>query len=182
LEIKPTDIPDIFIVQPRLFPDARGFFMETFRKDLFAQVGLPVEFVQDNHAQSCRGVLRGLHYQVQQPQGKLVRVVVGEIYDVAVDLRRHSPSFGRWIGFRLSAGNKQQLWIPPGFAHGYLVLSDTADIVYKASDYYAPQWERILLWNDPRLGIQWPLEKGHVPLLSEKDAGGKPLDQAETYE
>lgn len=181
MEIKPTDILDVFIVQPRVFADERGFFMETFRDSLFAHAGLPADFVQDNQSHSCRGVLRGLHYQIRQPQGKLVRAVVGEVFDVAVDLRRHSPSFGKWIGVRLSAANKQQLWIPPGFAHGYLVLSDTADVVYKASDYYAPQWERTLLWNDPGLGIVWPFEKDQLPLLSDKDAAGTTLDQAETY-
>lgn len=182
MEIKPAEIPGVYLISPAVHADGRGFFMETFREDLFANAGLVMHFVQDNHSLSGRGVLRGLHYQIRQPQGKLVRVVAGEIFDVAVDLRRHSPSFGRWVGARLSAENKQQIWIPPGFAHGFLVLSENTEVIYKASDYYAKEWERTLLWCDPQLGIDWPLEQDQVPAVSEKDAAGKTLDQAETYD
>jgi dTDP-4-dehydrorhamnose 3,5-epimerase len=169
------------LIQPQVYQDERGFFMETFRASDFARAGLPVDFVQDNHSHSRRGVLRGLHYQLRQPQGKLVRVVHGEVLDVAVDLRRSSPTFGAWFGARLSQANKTQLWMPPGCAHGFLVLSARADVLYKTSDYYAPQWERTLLWNDPALGIDWGLKPGQPPLLSAKDAAGTPLAQAETY-
>ena len=183
MEIIPTNIPDILILRPRLFGDARGYFMETYQKQRFAEMaGITVDFVQDNHSGSRRGTLRGLHYQVQHTQAKLIWVVVGEIFDVAVDLRRSSPTFGRWTGVWLSAENMRQIWIPPGFAHGYYVLSDWAQMVYKASDTYAPHWERTLLWNDPALGIEWPLLPGDGPLLSEKDRLGKPLAQAEIFE
>ncbi len=181
MEIKPTPIPGVMLIQPQVYQDERGFFMETFRASDFARAGLPVDFVQDNHSHSRRGVLRGLHYQLRQPQGKLVRVVHGEVLDVAVDLRRSSPTFGAWFGARLSQANKTQLWMPPGCAHGFLVLSARADVLYKTSDYYAPQWERTLLWNDPALGIDWGLKPGQAPLLSAKDAAGTPLAQAETY-
>jgi dTDP-4-dehydrorhamnose 3,5-epimerase len=181
LEIKPTRLVDVFLVLPTVHGDERGFFMETYREDVFAQAGLKVDFVQDNHSLSSRGVLRGLHYQVRQPQGKLVRVVTGEIFDVAVDLRRSSPSFGRWAAEKLSAENKYQLYIPPGFAHGFLVLSESAEVLYKASDYFAPEWDRTLLWNDPALAIPWPLEEGQLPIISNKDADGKRLMKAETY-
>jgi len=182
LEIKSTQLPDVFLINPTVHEDERGYFMETYREDLLAQAGLRVNFVQDNHTTSFRGVLRGLHYQIKQPQAKLIRVVAGEIFDVAVDLRRSSPSFGRWIGQRLSAENKQQIWVPVGFAHGFLVMSEYAEVFYKVSDYYAPRWERTLLWNDPRLAITWPLEKGQIPNVSEKDSDGLTLDEAETYD
>lgn len=176
----PTAIPEVVVLEPQVFGDARGFFFESWNRRAFAQAaGRDWEFVQDNHSASARGVLRGLHYQVRQPQGKLVRVVAGEVYDVAVDLRRASPTFGRWVGERLSAENHRMLWVPPGFAHGFLVLSDRAEFLYKATDYYAPQHERTLLWNDPALGIAWPLEG--EPLLKPKDAAGAPLAQAETF-
>jgi dTDP-4-dehydrorhamnose 3,5-epimerase len=177
-----TDIADVLILEPEVFGDERGFFMETFRLDTFAASGITGPFVQDNHSGSQQGILRGLHYQIRQPQGKMVRAVAGEIFDVAVDLRRRSPTFGRWAGVTLSTENKKQLWIPPGFAHGFYVLSDWAEVFYKATDYYAPQWERRLLWNDPALGIRWPLKDGRQPLLSPKDAQGTPLAQAEVFD
>lgn len=181
MQFLPTDIPDVLIIQPRVFGDERGFFLESYQAQRFAEAGIPHTFVQDNHSGSSQGILRGLHYQVRQAQGKLVRAVVGEIFDVAVDLRRASPTFGRWAGTRLSAANKHMLWIPPGFAHGFYVLSEWAEVLYKATDYYAPQWERSLLWNDPQLGIDWPLIDGQPPTLSTKDAAGLPLAQAEVY-
>lgn len=175
-------IPDVILLEPRVFGDDRGFFMETFnQRDFEAATGLRPDFVQDNHSRSQRGVLRGLHYQIRQPQGKLVRVVGGEIFDVAVDLRRRSPTFGRWLGCVLSADNKRQMWIPEGFAHGFLVLSESADVLYKATDYYAPAHERCLAWNDPSVGIEWPLE-GIQPLLSAKDRGGLPLTDCDTFD
>lgn len=175
-------IPDVILLEPRVFGDDRGFFMETFnQRDFEATTGLRPHFVQDNHSRSQRGVLRGLHYQIRQPQGKLVRVVSGEIFDVAVDLRRRSPTFGRWLGCVLSADNKRQMWIPEGFAHGFLVLSESADVLYKATDYYAPAHERCLAWNDPSVGIEWPLE-GIQPLLSAKDQGGLPLTDCGTFD
>lgn len=177
----PTRIPDVLMIEPRVFGDQRGFFMETYQARQFAAHGLTVDFVQDNHSGSRRGTLRGLHYQIQQAQGKLVRVVVGEVFDVAVDLRRSSPTFGRWVGERLSAENRRQLWVPPGFAHGFYVLSEWAEIIYKASEYYAPQFERTLLWNDPAVGIEWPLLDGEGVLLSAKDQAGLTLAQAEIY-
>ncbi len=165
-----------------MFGDARGFFMETYQAQRFAEAGICADFVQDNHSGSRQGILRGLHYQIRQAQGKLFRVVVGEVFDVAVDIRRSSPTFGRWVGVTLSAENHRQVWVPPGFAHGFYVLSDWAEVVYKTTDYYAPQWERSLLWNDPALGIDWPLVNAQPPLLSAKDAQGLPLSQAETFE
>jgi len=174
-----TALPDVLILEPRVFGDERGFFMESYNRQRFAELGLPTEFVQDNHSRSARGVLRGLHYQIRQPQGKLVRVVRGAVYDVAVDLRRGSPAFGRWAGVELTEENKRMLWIPPGFAHGFLVLSDCADFLYKATDFYAPEHERCLLWNDPALGIAWPLSG--EPILSAKDRAGKSLSEAEVY-
>lgn len=182
MQFIPTEIPDIVLIEPRLFGDARGFFMETYQAQRFAEAGLPTHFVQDNHSGSVKGTLRGIHYQIRQPQGKLVRFVAGEVFDVAVDLRRSSPTFGRWVGVVLSAENRRQLWVPPGFGHGFYVLSEWAEIVYKATDYYAPQWERSLLWNDPTVGIEWPLIDSQSPILSAKDAEGIPFDQAETYE
>ncbi len=176
-----TAIPDVIEILPKVFADARGFFLETYREDLFSQAGIPTHFVQDNHSASEQGVLRGLHYQIAQPQGKLVRVTAGEVYDVGVDLRHSSPTFGQWVSVHLSAQKKNQVWIPAGFAHGFYVLSDRAEVQYKATDYYAPQCERTLLWNDPALAIQWPLLRGQAPILSTKDAAGKLLAEAETY-
>lgn len=180
MQFTQAEIPDLIEILPRTFEDARGYFLETYRNDLFAKAGITAAFVQDNQSGSKRGVLRGLHYQIQQPQGKLVRVIAGEIYDVAVDIRRSSPTFGHWYGLVLSAQKKNQLWIPTGFAHGFYVLSETAEIHYKATDYYAPQCERTLLWNDPALDIRWPLLEA-APTISAKDAAGKPLAEAETY-
>jgi len=182
MEFSPTSISDLLLIQPEVYGDGRGFFMETYRAQRFIEAGIPVNFVQDNHSGSRQGILRGLHYQVRQPQGKLVRVVAGEVYDVVVDLRRRSPTFGHWEGTVLSAENKRQLWIPAGLAHGFYVLSPWAEVVYKATDYYAPQWERTLLWNDPDLGIVWPLIDGQPPLLSDKDSQGKLLKEAEVYD
>ncbi len=176
-----TNIPDLIHVQPDRFEDTRGYFLETYRQDLFAQAGISAIFVQDNQSGSRQGVLRGLHYQVEHAQGKLVRVIAGEIFDVAVDIRRSSRTFGRWVGVNLSAREKNELWIPGGFAHGFYVLSETAEIHYKATDYYAPQCERTILWNDPAIGIAWPLLDGRAPIISAKDAAGKLLDEAETY-
>jgi dTDP-4-dehydrorhamnose 3,5-epimerase len=183
MQFIPTSLPGILLIEPRVFADERGFFMETFQARKFAEAGISVEFVQDNHSGSERGSLRGLHYQIHQAQGKLVRAVVGEVFDVVVDLRRSSPAFGKWEGFCLSDEKKQQLWVPPGYAHGFYVLSSWAEVIYKTTDFYAPQWERTLLWNDPALGIEWPLSKaGDQVILSEKDAQGKPLLEAEVYE
>lgn len=182
MEFERTTIPDVLVLQPKVFGDERGFFMETFRADDFAASGIPGSFVQDNHSGSQQGILRGLHYQIRQAQGKLVRAVVGEIFDVVVDLRRSSPTFGRWVGVLLSAKSKKQLWIPPGFAHGFYVLSEWAEAVYKTTDYYAPEWERSLLWNDPALGIEWPLLDRRPPVLSEKDSHGKLLSEAELFD
>ena len=177
-----TSIPDVILIEPKVFGDARGFFMETYQAQRFAAAGIDADFVQDNHSGSRQGTLRGLHYQIQQAQGKLVRVLAGEIYDVAIDLRRSSPSFGQWVGITLTAENKHQLWVPPGFGHGFYVLSEWAEIHYKATDYYAPQWERTILWDDPALGITWPLVAGQPTLLSPKDAQGLHLAAAELYE
>jgi dTDP-4-dehydrorhamnose 3,5-epimerase len=177
-----TKLSDVVLIQPKIFEDGRGFFLESYQKERFAIAGIHADFLQDNHSASTRGVLRGLHYQIRQPQGKLVRVVVGEVFDVAVDLRRHSATFGHWVGATLSAEKKNQLWVPPGFAHGFYVTSEKAEILYKATDYYAPQWERSLLWNDPALGIDWPVINGESPILSEKDMKGALLSEAETYE
>lgn len=175
MRASPTAIADVLLIEPRVFGDSRGFFFESFNARAFAQAtGLDLRFVQDNHSKSAHGVLRGLHYQAQQPQGKLVRVVVGEVFDVAVDIRPHSPTYGRWVGEILSASNHRQLWIPPGLAHGFLVLSDTAEFLYKTTDYYAPEFERCLAWNDPTLNITWPLD-GIAPLVSAKDACGHTL-------
>jgi len=182
MEFLSTDILDIVLIKPRVFGDQRGFFMETYQEQRFAEAGVCTHFVQDNHSGSVQGTLRGLHYQIRQAQGKLVRVVDGEVFDVAVDIRRSSPTFGRWVGARLSAENHHQIWVPPGFAHGFYVVSDWAEIVYKASEFYAPQWERSLLWNDPALGIEWPLIDGQAPVLSARDAQGLLLSQAELFE
>lgn len=178
--VTPTAIPQVLVLEPRVFGDARGFFYESFNQRDFAQAtGLDVTFVQDNHSKSAQGVLRGLHYQAEHAQGKLVRVVQGEVLDVAVDLRRSSPTFGRWVGERLSADNKKQMWVPPGFAHGFVVLSETAEFLYKTTDYWYPEHERSLLWSDPALGIDWQLAA--APLLAAKDAAAPVLAQAELY-
>ncbi|MEK8088996.1 dTDP-4-dehydrorhamnose 3,5-epimerase [Thermithiobacillus plumbiphilus] len=177
----PTAIPDVIRIEPSVFGDDRGFFMETWEKRKFLDAGITADFVQDNHSRSAQGILRGLHYQVQQPQGKLVRVVSGAVYDVAVDLRRSSPTFGQWVGEVLSVDNRHQLWVPPGFAHGFYVISDYADFVYKCTDYYAPEFERSLRWDDPELGITWPLVDGQPPRLSSKDAKAASLQTAECY-
>jgi dTDP-4-dehydrorhamnose 3,5-epimerase len=176
-----TKISDVVIISPKVQGDDRGFFLETFREDLFSEFGITSKFVQDNHSGSQQGILRGLHYQIHQTQGKLVRTIAGEIFDVTVDLRRSSVTFGHWVGAVLSANNKKQIWIPPGFAHGYYVLTDWAEVVYKATDYYAPEWERSLLWNDPALGIEWPLLNGRPPVLSDKDKLGKLLSETEVF-
>ena len=175
----PTAIPEVVQIEPRVFGDERGFFYESWNEREFAQAGISAHFVQDNHSRSLRGVLRGLHYQIRQPQGKLVRVVAGEIFDVAVDLRRSSPSFGKWVSSRLSAQSKAMIWVPQGFAHGFLVLSEAAEVQYKATDFYAPEHERALLWNDAALAIDWPL--AGPPTLSAKDERGVPLRDAECF-
>lgn len=176
-----TTIPDVILITSQIYQDRRGEFLETYRRAEFAEAGISLPFVQDNHAGSHRGVLRGLHYQIQNPQGKLVRVVSGEVYDVAVDLRLSSTSFGQYVGINLTDLEKNQLWIPPGFAHGYYVVSEWAEVSYKVTDYYAPSWERTLLWNDPALEIDWPLIEGRPPLLSEGDCQGTPFSEAEKY-
>lgn len=185
MQIIETSIPGVLILEPKVFGDARGFFLESYNARDFAQAtGLPhLNFVQDNHSRSKKGVLRGLHYQIQQPQGKLVRVVRGAVFDVAVDLRRGSPTFGRWAGVELTEDNQRQFWLPPGMGHGFLVLSDTADFLYKASDYYAPAHERCIAWDDPAIGIDWPLAAHGIaaPLLSDKDRAGPPLARADVY-
>jgi dTDP-4-dehydrorhamnose 3,5-epimerase len=181
LKFIPTPLPGVLLIEPRVFPDERGFFLESYQKEHFSDAGIPFDFVQDNHSKSCQGVLRGLHYQIKQPQGKLLRVVVGEIFDVALDLRKNSPAFGKWFGTLLSAENKQMLWVPPGFAHGFYVTSPEAELLYKTTDYYAPQWERTIVWNDPQAGVEWPLNGG-APLLSPKDEAGRLFSEAEVYE
>jgi dTDP-4-dehydrorhamnose 3,5-epimerase len=181
LNVIRTEIPDVLILEPRVFGDDRGFFLESYnRRTLAEAAGITDAFVQDNHARSSRGVLRGLHYQLVQPQGKLARVVVGEVFDVAVDLRRRSPTFGRWVGVRLSAAGKRMVWIPPGFAHGYLVLSEVAEFLYKTTDFYTPEHERCIVWNDPALAIAWPLAA--PPLLSDRDRAGVTLARAEVFD
>jgi dTDP-4-dehydrorhamnose 3,5-epimerase len=180
MNIVKTALPEVLIIEPKVFGDERGFFFESFNHRLFQEkTGLSPTFVQDNHSRSARNVLRGLHYQIKQPQAKLVRVVVGEVFDAAVDLRRNSPTFGKWAGTVLSAENKRQLWIPTGFAHGFLVLSESADFLYKTTDYYAPEHERSIIWNDPDIGIDWPLQG--EPILAAKDRDGKRLADAELF-
>ena len=179
MKVTPTELPDILLIEPRVFGDARGYFYESYNASALAAAGLGAEFVQDNHSLSARGVLRGLHYQIEHAQGKLVRVVAGEVFDVAVDVRRSSATFGRWVGATLSAENRRMLWIPPGFAHGFLVLSAAAEFLYKTTDYWYPEHERCLLWNDPALGIAWPLSG--APTLAAKDGAGRPLALADTY-
>jgi len=175
-----TNISDVLIVEPRVFADARGFFYESFNKKLMQAAGITGDFVQDNHSHSIKNVLRGLHYQIRQPQGKLIRATVGEIFDVAVDIRRRSPTFGKWVGFNLSEQNRRMAWIPPGFAHGFLVLSEYAEVLYKTTDYWAPQFERTIIWNDDSLGITWPIQGD--PQLSAKDIAGATIDEAEVFE
>lgn len=181
MNIVPTALPEVLIIEPKVFGDARGFFFESFNQRSFNQaVGAEVLFVQDNHSKSAKGVLRGLHYQIHHPQGKLVRCTAGEVCDVVVDIRKSSPRFGQHVAVNLAAENKRMLWVPPGFAHGFVVLSESAEFLYKVTDYWFPEFERSLLWNDPALGIQWPLSG--EPVLSKKDAEGKPLAQADTFE
>jgi dTDP-4-dehydrorhamnose 3,5-epimerase len=180
MKILPTDLPDVLVIEPRVFADPRGFLFESHNRRTFREAtGVDVEFVQDNHSRSVKRALRGLHYQIEQAQGKLVRVVVGKVFDVAVDLRRSSPGFGRWTGVELDAEAKRMIWIPPGFAHGFLVLSDVADVLYKTTAFYAPQHERTVLWNDPAIGVAWPL--AGEPIIAEKDRCGARLSEAEVY-
>jgi dTDP-4-dehydrorhamnose 3,5-epimerase len=180
MKATPLAIPDVVLFEPRVFGDDRGFFYESFNQRQFDEaIGRPAKFVQDNHSRSVKNVLRGLHYQIKQPQGKLVRVAAGEVFDVAVDLRTSSPTFGKWVGEILSAENKRQLWVPEGFAHGFVVLSESAEFLYKTTDYYAPEFERSILWNDPAIGIRWPIDG--EPQLSAKDTQGLTLDRAETF-
>ena len=182
MHVIPTALAGVLVLEPRVFGDDRGFFMESYNRRSFAQAtGLDIDFVQDNHSRSRKGVLRGLHYQLRQPQGKLVRVTHGAVFDVAVDIRRGSPTFGRWVGVELSADNHRQLWVPPGLAHGFVVLSDSADFLYKTTDFYAPEHERSIAWDDPAIGIDWPLAAHGItaPLLSAKDRAGQPLSRAE---
>ena len=181
MEFIPTKIPDVIVVRSKVFEDPRGFFLETYRDNEFVSAGIDQKFVQENHSASQKGVLRGLHYQIRQTQGKLVRAIVGEIFDAVVDIRRSSPTFGQWVGVILSAENKHQLWVPPGFAHGFYVLSDRAEITYKVTDYYAPEWDRSLLWNDPHIGVDWPLID-ESPILSNKDINGKAFVDAEMFD
>ena len=181
MNVIPTDIADVFILEPRIFGDDRGFFFESYSEKVFAEkIGISPKFVQDNHSLSTKNVLRGLHYQIQEPQGKLVRVVSGEVLDVAVDIRRSSPTFGQWASCILSAENKRQFWVPEGFAHGFVVLSDSAEFLYKTTNYYAPQYDRVILWNDPDIGIDWQL-KGE-PILSAKDQAGKRFKEADLFD
>ena len=182
MQIVDTALSDVKILEPKVFGDDRGFFLESWNRRAFEALGLPGVFVQDNHSRSARGVLRGLHYQIRRPQGKLVRVTSGAVFDVAVDLRRDSPEFGRWTGTVLSAENRRQFWVPPGFAHGFLVLSDTADFQYKCTEYYAPEHERSLAWDDADVGIDWPLAAGEAPLLSAKDREATALAACEVYD
>jgi len=182
MKVSPTAIPDVLLIEPKVFGDDRGFFFESYNRQAFKEAtGLDVDFVQDNHSKSQKGVLRGLHYQLPpKAQGKLVRVIQGEVFDVAVDIRKSSPTFGRWVGDTLTAENKKQLWIPPGFAHGFVTLSDTAEFLYKTTDYYAPEYERCIRWNDPKLGIDWYLQ--NAPLVSPKDAAGRAFANTSFFE
>ncbi len=181
MKVIPTKIPDVLVIEPKVFGDERGFFFESFNQEAWQEkTGLTSSFVQSNHSRSVHGVLRGLHYQIKQPQGKLVRVVVGEVYDVAVDLRKSSPTYGQWVGEHLSADNKKCFWVPEGFGHGFVVLSEAAEFLYKTTDYYAPEHERCIIWNDPDIGVDWPLEQ--QPVLSEKDSKGRLLKDADLYQ
>jgi dTDP-4-dehydrorhamnose 3,5-epimerase len=181
MQLEPTRLPEVVLIKPRVFGDARGFFFETWQAQEFAMAGIAMPFVQDNHSHSTLHTLRGLHFQVERPQGKLVRVTRGKVFDVAVDIRRSSPRFGQWAGVVLSDANHHMLWVPPGFAHGYLALSEEIDFLYKCTDYYAPQHERAIRWNDPQLGVEWPLPAGVAPILSAKDALAPLFGQAESY-
>jgi dTDP-4-dehydrorhamnose 3,5-epimerase len=181
VRFEPLNIPDVILVEPEVFYDDRGFFMETWQANKFADAGIEANFVQDNHSLSAKGTLRGIHYQIKQPQGKLVRVINGEVFDVAVDLRKSSATFGQWVGQFLSAENKKMIWLPPGFGHGFYVVSDRAELLYTCTDYYAPEFERVIIWNDPELAIDWPLIKGGQPLVSEKDSNGLPFQDAESF-
>ena len=181
MEFEPTAIPDVVLIRPKVFGDPRGYFFESWEERKFAAAGLDVKFVQDNHSRSARNILRGLHYQIQQSQGKLVRVVTGAVFDVAVDIRRSSPTFGRWVGVSLSEENHHMLWVPPGFAHGFLVLSESADFLYRCTDFWAPPHERAIAWNDPDLNITWPLPSGSQPILSAKDAVAGSFRDAEYF-
>ena len=178
----PTEIPGVIIVEPDVFGDHRGFFMESWHAEKFAESGIEAQFVQDNHSRSSQGILRGLHYQIEQPQGKLVRVLSGEVFDVAVDLRRNSPTFGKWVGMTLNDTDKKMLWVPPGFAHGFYVVSEQADFFYKCTELYAPEYERAIRWDDPDLAIDWPIADGQEPVLAPKDAAAKSFKDAEIYE
>ncbi len=182
MRVTPLAIPDVVLLEPEVFGDQRGFFMETFRDSEFREKVGDYAFVQDNHSRSSQGILRGLHYQIQKPQGKLVRVISGEVFDVAVDIRKNHATFGQWVGQILSHENKKMMWVPPGFAHGFYVLSHTAEFVYKCTDYYAPEHERSILWDDPAIGIQWPLLEGKPPVLSLKDKQASLFDDAEVFE
>jgi dTDP-4-dehydrorhamnose 3,5-epimerase len=181
VKVSATAIRDVLVLEPTVHRDERGFFLETWREDRLTSLGISARFVQDNHSHSVRGSLRGLHYQIHNPQGKLVRVAAGKVFDVAVDLRRSSPTFGRWVAETLSAEDHRQLWIPPGFAHGFYTLSDAADLLYKCSEYYAPDHDRTIRWDDPELAIAWPLLQGHRPILSAKDATAPRIRDAQTY-
>ena len=181
MQIIDTALADVKILEPKVFGDERGFFLESWNKQFLADNGLPSEFVQDNHSRSQQGVLRGLHYQIKNPQGKLVRVTQGEVYDVAVDMRQSSAQFGQWVGVALSESNKRQLWVPPGFAHGFYVVSQSADFQYKCTDYYAPEHERSLLWNDEQVGAEWPIADGQAPVLAAKDADALTFENCDYY-
>lgn len=181
MKITPTEIPDVLLIDPEVHGDERGFFMETYQVEKFTAAGIAYPFIQDNHSGSVQGTLRGLHYQIRQPQGKLLRVVAGEVFDVVVDIRRQSPTFGQWVGRNLSAESRQQMWVPPGFAHGFYVLSEWAELVYKATDLYAPAWERTIRWDDPQIGIDWPLLPGQEPIISNKDAQGTDFEAADLF-
>ncbi|MCP4021075.1 MAG: dTDP-4-dehydrorhamnose 3,5-epimerase [Desulfobacteraceae bacterium] len=181
MKYTPLAIPDVFLIEPEIFGDHRGFFMETFRDKEFQRNIAPFTFVQDNHSKSNQGILRGLHYQIKNPQGKLARVILGKVFDVVVDIRKSSPNFGKWLGITLSSDNKKMLWIPPGFAHGFYVLSKEAEFMYKCTDYYAPEYERSIMWNDPAIGIKWPIIQGTKPALSQKDKVGLQLENAEVF-
>lgn len=181
MQVTATSVPEVLVIEPKVFGDERGFFFENFNRKLLAEkAGLTADFVQENHSRSAKGVLRGMHYQIQHPQGKLVRVVRGSVFDVSVDIRKSSPNFGRWVGVGLSEKNHRQVWVPPGFAHGFLVLSESADFLYKTTDYWYPEHERCICWNDPTIGIDWPLNGG--PTLSHKDAHGDKIADAEVFE
>ena len=181
MEFEPTAIPEVVLIRPKVFGDPRGYFFESWEERKFAAAGLDVKFVQDNHSRSARNILRGLHYQIQQPQGKLVRVVTGAVFDVVVDIRRSSPTFGQWVGATLTEENHHMLWVPPGFAHGFVVLSESADFLYRCTDFWAPPHERAIAWNDPDLNIAWPLPEGSQPILSAKDAVAKSFRDAEYF-